>query len=485
MGKSNGSDLYPDEVNNEIVLYDLSMTWKKICALAVMVIMLGLAFCWPQRLSTWSWQEFQGLELMGLTENLTQLPALPQDSQPWFSELISKVPLRSSQKLGEWEKWAQDRNGKLFFALEDSRSKPTRAVLALMASFEASHPQSKMWKLILSRARSSAPKSSWGEVEETAAALMVVASRLDRSSTLTWLSVINRPNLLEKASAFLQRFPDLSATQLELHAVTPAGLLPRLYQRVEREGQTVMAEALLLSRSQPEGYLVWLGDGRAIRKDWQWTLWQKTSLQLKEWFTWFQQDWGGMIPYFFLILAALMLHGVVLYGKDQASLWFVWGAVWLLMIAILEWQLSPSELSLELQWKAAPSISATDSSSAIPPPQKMTPALDHRTLQLILFFLALQVIVLITSCVSLKGIDKKSDQLSKKLQLLENDEYLYDLGLYIGLGGTVLSLIFLAMGQDQQGMMAAYTSTLFGILEVALFKVFILRPYRQKLIING
>ncbi len=72
-----------------------------------------------------------------------------------------------------------------------------------------------------------------------------------------------------------------------------------------------------------------------------------------------------------------------------------------------------------------------------------------------------------------------------RLRLLENDEYLYDLGLYIGLGGTVLSLIFLIMGQNQQGMMAAYTSTLFGILEVALFKVLILRPYRHKLIVQS
>jgi hypothetical protein len=176
---------------------------------------------------------------------------------------------------------------------------------------------------------------------------------------------------------------------------------------------------------------------------------------------------------------------VVLNGKDQASFWFFWGGAWLLLITLLEWQLSPAELILELQWKAAPSLSATDSSTATPAPKNMMPALDHRTLQLILFFLALQVIVLIMSCVSLKSIDKKSQELSKKLQLLENDEYLYDLGLYIGLGGTVLSLIFLAMGQDQQGMMAAYTSTLFGILEVALFKVFILRPYRQKLIVNG
>ena len=449
------------------------------------LLLLGLAFCWPQRLSTWSWQEFKGLQLETLKEDLTHIPSLPTHAKPWFSELLRETGPEALSLSGEWETWAKDRKGKLFFPLDDSRARPTRAVLKLLGSFAEGHPQGKMWNLMLSRARTSAPKGSWGEVEATAAALMTVASRLDQASTFTWLSVINRPDVLQKASAFLQRFPEWSATQLELHAVTPAGLLPRLYQRVEREGEDLMAEALLLSRSQSEDYLVWLGDERAIRKDWQAQLWEKTSLSLEGWLPWFQQPWGGMIPYLFLILAALMFHGVVCQGSDHGSLWFIWGLLWLLMIVALEWQLSPSELSLELQWRAPPAFSADTPSAPPLPVNNMMPALDHRTLQLILFFLALQVIVLIASCVSLKGIEKKSDRVDQKLQLLENDEYLYDLGLYIGLGGTVMSLIFLAMGQDQQGMMAAYTSTLFGILEVAIFKVFILRPYRQKLIVQG
>jgi hypothetical protein len=70
------------------------------------------------------------------------------------------------------------------------------------------------------------------------------------------------------------------------------------------------------------------------------------------------------------------------------------------------------------------------------------------------------------------------------MQLLENEDMLFDMGLYIGLGGTVLSLIFMVLGQENQGLIAAYTSTLFGILEVAIFKIFILRPFKQKLIVG-
>ena len=72
-----------------------------------------------------------------------------------------------------------------------------------------------------------------------------------------------------------------------------------------------------------------------------------------------------------------------------------------------------------------------------------------------------------------------------KLDLLDNEENLFDLGLYIGLGGTVLSLILLlVLDVKQDALIGAYTSTLFGILFVAALKIFIVRPYRNHLIVK-
>ena len=63
------------------------------------------------------------------------------------------------------------------------------------------------------------------------------------------------------------------------------------------------------------------------------------------------------------------------------------------------------------------------------------------------------------------------------MRLLENEDQLFDFGLYVGLGGTVLSLILVAVGIVEASLMAAYASTLFGIIFVALLKVLHLRPY--------
>ena len=71
-----------------------------------------------------------------------------------------------------------------------------------------------------------------------------------------------------------------------------------------------------------------------------------------------------------------------------------------------------------------------------------------------------------------------------KLFLLENEENLFDLGLYIGLAGTVASLILLAMDIAQVSLVSAYSSTLFGILFGAALKILHVRAYRRQLILE-
>ena len=72
-----------------------------------------------------------------------------------------------------------------------------------------------------------------------------------------------------------------------------------------------------------------------------------------------------------------------------------------------------------------------------------------------------------------------------KLRLLENEENLFDAGLYLGLFGTAASLILLTLGLIKPSLVSAYSSTLFGILFVALLKIFHVRPYKRRLIIES
>ena len=103
---------------------------------------------------------------------------------------------------------------------------------------------------------------------------------------------------------------------------------------------------------------------------------------------------------------------------------------------------------------------------------------------LVLFFLV-QVCTYALCLVKLKEIKKQEAHSRLKLRLLDNEENLFDSGLYLGLGGTVLSLVMLALGIVKPGLMAAYSSTLFGIIFVSALKIFHVRPYRRKLIVEN
>jgi hypothetical protein len=111
--------------------------------------------------------------------------------------------------------------------------------------------------------------------------------------------------------------------------------------------------------------------------------------------------------------------------------------------------------------------------------------LNHVTLLVLLLFFVIQLVIYCFCLIKLKEISKQMLHPQMKLQLLDNEENLFDFGLYVGLGGTVLSLILVAIGIVEASLMAAYASTLFGILFVAMLKVLHLRPYRRKLILEN
>ena len=72
-----------------------------------------------------------------------------------------------------------------------------------------------------------------------------------------------------------------------------------------------------------------------------------------------------------------------------------------------------------------------------------------------------------------------------KLRLLENEEHLFDAGLYVGFAGTIISLILVSMKVILPSLMAAYGSTSFGIIFVSIFKIFHLRPERRRLLLES
>jgi hypothetical protein len=102
----------------------------------------------------------------------------------------------------------------------------------------------------------------------------------------------------------------------------------------------------------------------------------------------------------------------------------------------------------------------------------------------LLVFFVLQALIYISCLVKLAEIRRQQVPPRMKLKLLENEDHLFDAGLYLGFVGTIISLIIASMGLVKFSLMAAYSSTSFGIIFVVIFKIFHLRPARRKLLME-
>jgi hypothetical protein len=103
----------------------------------------------------------------------------------------------------------------------------------------------------------------------------------------------------------------------------------------------------------------------------------------------------------------------------------------------------------------------------------------------LLIFFVMQAAIYVFCRMKLAEIRRQSVSSRLKLRLLENEENLFDAGLYFGFVGTVLSLIMVSIGVVKFSLMAAYSSTSFGIIFVSILKIFHLRPYRRRLILDA
>ncbi len=107
------------------------------------------------------------------------------------------------------------------------------------------------------------------------------------------------------------------------------------------------------------------------------------------------------------------------------------------------------------------------------------------TLLTMLLFFVLQGLIYVACLVKLAEIRRQQVVPRIKLKLLENEDHLFDAGLYLGFVGTIISLILVSLGITKLSLMAAYSSTSFGIIFVTVFKIFHLRPARRTLLMQA
>lgn len=127
--------------------------------------------------------------------------------------------------------------------------------------------------------------------------------------------------------------------------------------------------------------------------------------------------------------------------------------------------------------------SIADTTSAQPTPTTLS--MDTSTLISIAFFAALQVGMYFICLLKISEVSRQPVPPLVKLKLMENEENLFDGGLYIGIGGTATALVLQVLGVIEPNLLAAYSSNLFGITCVALVKIRHVRPFKHKLILEG
>jgi hypothetical protein len=137
------------------------------------------------------------------------------------------------------------------------------------------------------------------------------------------------------------------------------------------------------------------------------------------------------------------------------------------------------EFPLRLRLPGVGGVAAVAASGA------KTKLMNTPSLLTLLLFFVLQGLIYVVCLVKLAEIRRQNVPSRVRLKLLENEDHLFDAGLYLGFCGTIVSLILVSLGVIQPSLMAAYSSTSFGIIFVSIFKIFHLRPVRRQLVLQS
>jgi hypothetical protein len=100
-------------------------------------------------------------------------------------------------------------------------------------------------------------------------------------------------------------------------------------------------------------------------------------------------------------------------------------------------------------------------------------------------FAALQIAVYFICLLKIREVARQPVSPLVKLRLMENEENLFDMGLYVGIGGTAAAMVLITLGLAEANLLAAFSSNLFGITCVALVKIRHVRPFKRQLILEG
>ena len=132
-----------------------------------------------------------------------------------------------------------------------------------------------------------------------------------------------------------------------------------------------------------------------------------------------------------------------------------------------------------------PMLVATSPSPVSSPSSQPNVSMDTSTLVSIAVFALLQITVYFICLKKISQIGQENVPPLLKLRLMENEDNLFDSGLYVGMMGTAAALLLQVLGVIAPNLLAAYSSNLFGLLCVALVKIRHVRNFKRRLILQN
>jgi len=196
-----------------------------------------------------------------------------------------------------------------------------------------------------------------------------------------------------------------------------------------------------------------------------------------------------IVKYVFLLLAAFCIARAIGFITAQiehrvgmrfaADSVFALAIAFVIAVAVEPFLGSPSQVNFPIRFQLPTLVSAATAFKV----QNMTQTMNLSLTSLLVFFV-LQALIYIWCLTKLAEIRRQQIEPRLKLRLLDNEDHLFDAGLYVGFVGSVISLILMSIGVGKISMMA-YASTSFGIIFVSVLKIFHVRPLKRRLILES
>lgn len=423
---------------------------------------------------------------------------LPRENREWLLGFLEQSTNRTVQELlatRELTGW------QLFLPVFSASGQPLDATILTVALLEQgqsfANELADTLRVVAGRA-ANGDERALRELEAIYAAVLTLARRSDWNQLSAWVAFASDTEELMRISMWVQNDPEGSARLFA--ALTLSGDPGALLRYLERHGESGWAG---VQTAMPLGTGAIQGMLRLEQP-----LYQRPAFleDLPEYFFSGEDHFKGFVeafPAFALCfrVALFSFAGFAFFsifniggrhpkrgtGRIRRRLLRLDHAIGGVLLALLIWILVEPNLlrfepnregTLQLNIASLSPLSTNDDTTTQEKP------MDQVTLLILVFFFVVQLMVFVFALLRMQEIRKQAVAVDTKLKLLDNEENLFDLGLYVGLFGTVSALILVVLNIVEASLMAAYASTLFGILFVAILKVGFLRPLRQRLILQ-